>query len=98
MNLPEFIYFDLGNVLLYFSRERQFCQMADALGISAAEVDQIVAKNDLMHRCETGKLSPEQLAASAKLVKEWEDRRPKLAPAPAEPAVKAPEPSATAGK
>ena len=60
MNLPEFIYFDLGNVLLYFSRERQFCQMADALGISAAEVDQIVAKNDLMHRCETGQLSPEQ--------------------------------------
>ena len=46
----------------------------------------------------TGKLSPEQLAASAKLVKEWEDRRSKLAPAPAEPAVKAPEPSATAGK
>ncbi len=46
----------------------------------------------------TGKLSPEQLAASAKLVKEWEDRQPKPAPAPAEPAAKSPEPPATAEK
>ena len=46
----------------------------------------------------TGKLSPEQLEVSAKLVKEWEDRRPKPVPPPAEPADKASEPSATAGK
>jgi TPR repeat protein len=46
----------------------------------------------------TGKLSPEQLAASARLVKEWEDRQPTPAPAPVEPAAKAPEPPATAGK
>jgi len=38
------------------------------------------------------------LAASARLVKEWEDRQPTPAPAPAEPAAKAPEPPATAGK
>ena len=46
----------------------------------------------------TGKLSPEQLEVSAKLVKEWEDRRPKSITPPAEPADKASEPSATAGK
>jgi len=46
----------------------------------------------------TGKLSPEQLAASARLVKEWEDRQLTPAPAPAEPAAKTPEPPATAGK
>jgi len=46
----------------------------------------------------TGKLSPEQLAVSAKLVKEWEDRRLKPVPAPAEPAAKTPESPATAGK
>ena len=59
----EFIYFDLGNVLLYFSRQRQFQQMADVLGVSAEEIDQIVKEHDLMHRCETGKLSPEQTHA-----------------------------------
>ena len=46
----------------------------------------------------TGKLSPEQLAASARLVKEWEDRQPTPSPAPAEPAAKTPEPPATAEK
>ena len=59
----EFIYFDLGNVLLYFSRQRQFQQMADVLGVSAEEIDQIVKEHDLMLRCETGKLSPEQTHA-----------------------------------
>ena len=60
---PEFIYFDLGNVLLYFSRERQFQQMADVLGVSAEEVGRIVEQNDLMYGCETGKISPEQAHA-----------------------------------
>ena len=60
MNMPAFIYFDLGNVLLYFSRERQFSQMAQVLGISATELDLLVNQNDLMHRCETGELSPQQ--------------------------------------
>ena len=63
MNMPEFIYFDLGNVLLYFSRERQFSQMAQVLGISPTELDQLVNQNDLMQRCETGKLSPQQAHA-----------------------------------
>ena len=46
----------------------------------------------------TGKLSPEQLEVSAKLVKDWEDRRPKPVPLPAETVDKASEPSATARK
>tara|TARA_Y100001933_G_scaffold119192_1_gene119277 strand:- start:1002 stop:1625 length:624 start_codon:yes stop_codon:yes gene_type:complete len=57
-NKPEFIYFDLGNVLLHFSRERQFRQMAQVLGITAEEIAQLVEKHDLLHLCETGKMTP----------------------------------------
>ena len=53
MNKLDFIYFDLGNVLLHFSRERQFQQMAQVLGITATEVAELVEQHDLMHRCET---------------------------------------------
>ncbi|REJ70142.1 MAG: HAD family phosphatase [Planctomycetota bacterium] len=31
---PEFIYFDLGNVLLTFSRERQYAQLAEVAGVA----------------------------------------------------------------
>ena len=58
VNKLDFIYFDLGNVLLHFSRERQFQQMAQVLGITATEVAELVEQHDLMHRCETGKLTP----------------------------------------
>ena len=68
VNTLDFIYFDLGNVLLYFNRERQFQQMAQVLGITANEVGQLVEKHDLMHRCETGKLTPRE--AHAVLCKE----------------------------
>lgn len=60
MNKLDFIYFDLGNVLLHFSRERQFRQMAQVLSITAKEVGQLLEKHDLMHRCETGKLTPRE--------------------------------------
>ena len=63
MNKVDFIYFDLGNVLLHFSRERQFRQMAQVLGITAKEVGQLLEKHDLMHRCETGKLPPREAHA-----------------------------------
>ena len=43
VNKLDFIYFDLGNVLLHFSRERQFRQMAQVLGITAKEVAKLVA-------------------------------------------------------
>ena len=68
MNKLDFIYFDLGNVLLHFSRERQFRQMAQVLRITAKEVGQLLEKHDLMHRCETGKLTPRD--AHAMLCKE----------------------------
>ena len=68
MNKLDFIYFDLGNVLLYFSRERQFRQMAQVLSITANEVGQLIEEHDLMHRCETGQLTPRE--AHAVLCKE----------------------------
>lgn len=60
MTTPQFIYFDLGNVVLHFSRSRQYRQMAEILGISAAEVGQIAEQHNLMLGCETGQLSPQE--------------------------------------
>ncbi|MEK6248262.1 MAG: hypothetical protein N2C12_08790, partial [Planctomycetales bacterium] len=59
--MPQFIYFDLGNVLLYFDRSRQFRQLGSVLGISSARVARIVEDHDLMVRCETGLLSPREV-------------------------------------
>ena len=57
---PQFIYFDLGNVVLNFSRSRQYRQMADILGVSVERIGQIIDQDNLMHRCETGQISPEE--------------------------------------
>jgi hypothetical protein len=35
---PRFIYFDMGNVLLHFSHERQAEQVAQVAGLMAADV------------------------------------------------------------
>jgi putative hydrolase of the HAD superfamily len=61
MTTPQFIYFDLGNVVLHFSRSRQYRQMAEILGISAADVGRIAEQHDLMLGCETGQLSPQEV-------------------------------------
>lgn len=39
---PAFVYFDLGNVLAMFDRDRAFCQMADVSGATPAAVREAV--------------------------------------------------------
>ena len=53
----EFIYFDLGRVLLDFTHERGFEQIAAATGISADQVRAVLFNNGLSDRYETGEMS-----------------------------------------
>lgn len=39
---PEFIYFDMGNVLLPFDRDRQWRQLAEVSGVSAERVREVL--------------------------------------------------------
>ena len=52
---PAFVYFDLGNVLALFDRERAYRQMAEVCGIDAANVRQAVG-NGLQDALERGSL------------------------------------------
>ena len=58
---PKFLFFDLGNVLLKFSRERQFVQMGDVLGVAPEQIAEIATDHDLMVRYETGRMTSEQV-------------------------------------
>lgn len=53
---PEFIFFDLGNVLFDFDRDRAFRQMADVSGIDAAVVRAVVMEGGLQQALERGSL------------------------------------------
>ena len=60
MKPPRFIYFDLGNVLLFFDHRRAARQMGAVPGIDAVRVYQVVFGTDLEHRFETGELDERQ--------------------------------------
>jgi len=60
MRPPEFIYFDLGNVLLYFDHALSCRQMADVAGLSEARVREVVFDSGLELRYESGELSSRQ--------------------------------------
>jgi len=57
MPSPPFIYFDLGNVLLYFDHEIACRQMADVAGLTTDEVRRLLFDGDLLARYEDGSLS-----------------------------------------
>ena len=44
---PEFVFLDLGNVIVSFDRERAIRQMADACGGDAAAIRGLVQESDL---------------------------------------------------
>ncbi len=53
---PKFIYFDLGNVLLYFDHQRACQQMAAVAGTTADKVRSAVFEGTLEDRYESGEL------------------------------------------
>jgi glucose-1-phosphatase len=57
---PKFLYFDLGRVLINFSIERMFEQMAVVAGASAEQVRNAVVDGRLIHEHEAGRLSSRQ--------------------------------------
>jgi putative hydrolase of the HAD superfamily len=57
MTKPDFIYFDLGNVLLYFDHEVGFRQMAEVAGLTADRVRRALLDGGLLEAVETGRLS-----------------------------------------
>src|SRR5262245_491918 len=60
---PQFLYFDMGNVLLRFSHERAAQQMARVAGVPAAQVWQVVFEEGLEGAYERGDLTRAQFYA-----------------------------------
>jgi putative hydrolase of the HAD superfamily len=60
MNRPRFIYFDLGNVLLYFDHQVACEQMGRLAGVDAAFVRKIVFESSLQDKYESGQISCEE--------------------------------------
>ena len=54
MPRPEFVYFDLGNVVFAFDRPRAFRQMAAVCGAPAGAVEQVVMADGLQEALERG--------------------------------------------
>ncbi|HTU25379.1 MAG TPA: HAD family hydrolase, partial [Pirellulales bacterium] len=53
---PKFLYFDLGNVLVYFDHWIACRQMAEVAGLTPERVWQVAFASDLLHRYETGQV------------------------------------------
>jgi len=64
MNTPRFIYFDLGNVLLYFDHHVACRQMGEVSGISPEHVWKLVFASGLEMRYEAGELDDRQFYES----------------------------------
>lgn len=57
MSTPEFVYFDLGMVLVNFSVERMLDQMAAASGLAPERVREVVFERHLQLAYETGQIT-----------------------------------------
>jgi FMN phosphatase YigB (HAD superfamily) len=56
----EFIYFDLGNVLISFDHSRAFQQIAELTGIPPARAEQVLFGGGLQTQYESGVISTEE--------------------------------------
>ena len=54
---PRILYFDLGNVLVHFSHERQCQQIAAVADVPVDQVRQVLYEGTLGNDCESGRLS-----------------------------------------
>ena len=57
---PKALIFDMGNVLLFFKRDRAHRSIATYYKVDIAQVEHVIEKSDLLSRYETGKLSTEE--------------------------------------
>lgn len=57
---PEFLYFDLGKVLLDFDHRDMFRQMGEVAGIDADRVREVLFEGELQVEYELGRLSTEE--------------------------------------
>ncbi|MFM9057533.1 MAG: HAD family hydrolase [Planctomycetaceae bacterium] len=55
-NRPEFVFFDLGNVLFAFDRDRSFRQMAEVCGAAPTAVERVVMGDGLQADLEAGRI------------------------------------------
>lgn len=55
------VYFDLGNVLVFFSHAKMFDQIADCAGMAPAKVKEILYETELRERYEKGLIDTEHL-------------------------------------
>ncbi len=62
MTRPEFLYFDLGNVLVQFAPERACRNLATIVGCEPAEVHRAVYESNLQWQYESGSLDDAQFA------------------------------------
>ncbi len=55
--IPKFIYFDLGNVLVNFSTDRMLRQMGEAAGVEPMKIRDVVFGSGLQRQLETGRIT-----------------------------------------
>jgi len=60
MTTPKFLYFDLGKVLVDFSRERMYRQIGEVAGVEPAAVERVIFDGGLQQDIELGKISGRQ--------------------------------------
>ena len=60
---PQFVYFDLGNVLLYFDHNLAMRKMAKVAGVATDQMRSIVLDTTLQNEYETGLISGSQFVA-----------------------------------
>jgi glucose-1-phosphatase len=60
---PAFVYFDLGNVLLYFDHGIAMRNMARIAGVTASQMRQLIFDTDLQIQYETGHITGQQFIA-----------------------------------
>lgn len=64
MNLQiDFIYFDLGRVIINFDNDRMCRQMAEVSGVTPEKVREVLFSTGLQRSFELGEISPEQFHA-----------------------------------
>ena len=55
------MYFDLGNVLVFFSHEKMYNQLSQLSGLSSDAIRAMLSHKEMQGRYETGKISTEEL-------------------------------------